>query len=64
MKGYRQGENPAAWRGHLENVLPKPGKISHHKHHPAQPYVQMKEFMGVLRQHETAHTCLSGAPGE
>ena len=52
VKGYRQGENPAAWRGHLENVLPKPGKIAPHKHHPAQPYVQMKEFMSTLRQHE------------
>lgn len=22
-RGYRQGENPARWRGHLENLLPK-----------------------------------------
>ena len=22
-KGHRSGENPAAWRGHLENLLPK-----------------------------------------
>lgn len=52
VKGYRSGENPAIWRGHLENVLPKPGKIAPHKHHPALPYGQMREFMGKLRQHE------------
>ncbi|MBW6494573.1 MAG: integrase arm-type DNA-binding domain-containing protein [Burkholderiaceae bacterium] len=52
VKGYRVGENPAIWRGHLENVLPKPGKIAPHKHHPALPYGQMREFMGKLRQHE------------
>lgn len=53
VKGYRQGENPAAWRGHLDNVLPQPGKIAPHKHHPALPYDQMGEFMmGKLRTHE------------
>lgn len=52
VKGYRQGENPAAWRGHLDNVLPQPGKIAPHKHHPALPFDQMGEFMGKLRTHE------------
>ena len=27
-RGYRQGENPARWRGHLENLLPKTSKLS------------------------------------
>lgn len=52
VKGYRSGENPAIWRGHLENVLPKPGKIAPLRHHPALPYDQMSEFMGKLRQHK------------
>lgn len=52
VKGYRSGENPAAWRGHLDNVLPQPGKIAPHKHHAALPYDQMGEFMGKLRTHE------------
>ncbi|MDP2030767.1 MAG: integrase arm-type DNA-binding domain-containing protein [Thiobacillus sp.] len=51
-KGFRSGENPAAWRGHLENVLPKPGKIAPHKPQPALPYDRMSEFMGDLRQRE------------
>lgn len=50
VKGYRHGENPAAWRGHLDNVLPKPGKIAPHKHHPALPYDEMGGFMAKLRE--------------
>ena len=23
-KGFREGENPARWRGHLDHLLPKP----------------------------------------
>lgn len=52
VKGYRQGENPAAWRGHLDNVLPQPSKIAPRQHHPALPYDQMSEFLGKLREHE------------
>jgi integrase len=52
VKGYRSGENPAAWRGHLDNVLPKPGKIAPHTPQPALPYDRMSEFMGELRQRE------------
>ena len=36
-KGYRTGENPAAWRGHLENLLPKPSRLSR-GHHAAMRY--------------------------
>jgi len=50
VKGYRHGENPAAWRGHLDNVLPKPGTIAPHKHHPALPYDEMGGFMAKLRE--------------
>ena len=34
----RQGENPARWRGHLENLLPKKSKVRRVKHHAALPY--------------------------
>ena len=51
-KGYRSGENPAAWRGHLENVLPKPGKIAPHQPQPALPFERMSEFMASLRRRE------------
>ena len=31
--GYRQGDNPARWKGHLENLLAAPSKIAPVKHH-------------------------------
>ena len=35
-KSYRQGENPARWRGHLDHLLPKQSKLTR-GHHPALP---------------------------
>jgi hypothetical protein len=34
-KGWRGGENPARWRGHLENLLPKRSKVAKVEHHAA-----------------------------
>lgn len=48
-KKMREGENPALWRGHLDALLPKPGKVRRGRHHPALPYGRMAEFMKVLR---------------
>ncbi len=36
-RGYRLGENPARWRGHLENLLPRRSRVQKVKHHPALP---------------------------
>ena len=44
----RAGENPAAWRGHLDATLPKPGKLTR-GHHSALPYADMPAFMAELR---------------
>src|SRR5580704_10134712 len=44
----RAGENPAAWRGHLDATLPKPGKLTR-GHHAALAYADMPTFMGDLR---------------
>jgi integrase len=51
-RGYRQGENPARWRGHLENLLPKKSKIRRVQHHPALPYAEIGDFMAALKQQE------------
>jgi integrase len=48
-RGFRQGENPARWRGHLENLLPKPSKVRRVEHHPALPYAEIGAFMIELR---------------
>lgn len=51
-RGYRAGENPARWRGHLENLLPKRSKVRRVQHHPALPYVEIGAFMALLREQE------------
>ena len=50
--GFRQGENPARWRGHLEHMLPKPSKVYTVRHHPALPYTEIGSFMAELRKQE------------
>jgi len=50
--GYRQGDNPARWRGHLENLLAAPEKVRKVEHHPALPWQRMGAFMAALRARE------------
>ena len=50
VAGYREGENPARWRGHLENLLAKPRKLAKVTHHPALPWKEMGRFMVALRR--------------
>jgi integrase len=45
----RSGENPAAWRGHLDATLPRPNSSSR-GHHAALPYLELPAFMDELRQ--------------
>ncbi len=51
-RGHRQGENPARWKGHLENLLPRQSRSRRIKHHPALAYADMPAFMARLRQQE------------
>src|SRR4051794_7748206 len=44
-RGYRSGENPARWRGHLESLLPARNKVAAVKHLAALPYVELPSFM-------------------
>ena len=46
--GIREGDNPARWRGHLDNLLPKPTKVRAVQHHPALPHADISDFMGAL----------------
>jgi integrase len=48
--GYREGENPARWDGHLANLLPAKAKVTKVEHHAALPYAALPVFMGELRQ--------------
>lgn len=49
VHGYRSGDNPARWKGHLDAVLAKPGKIRRVQHHQALPVAEMGAFMRDLR---------------
>jgi integrase len=51
-QGYRSGENPAAWRGHLSHLLPKRGKLTR-GHHAAMPYPNVPAFVAQLREQES-----------
>jgi integrase len=46
---YRQGENPARWRGHLDKLLPRRSQIRTVRHQPALPYLQIGKFVEALR---------------
>ncbi len=49
VRGFRHGENPARWKGHLDHVLPKRSKLRRVRHHPALPYGDLPQFMSELR---------------
>jgi integrase len=49
VSGYRSGDNPARWKGHLEEALPKRGAVAKVKHHAALDYRDIPAFMAVLR---------------
>jgi integrase len=51
-RGYRQGDNPARWRGHIQNLLPAKTKVREVEHHKAVPYAELGDFMAELRQRE------------
>ncbi len=49
---YRTGENPARWKGLLENLLARPSKIVRVKHHAALPYAEIGALMARLQAME------------
>ena len=49
VRGYRDGENPARWAGHLENLLPSKSKVAKVEHLAAPPYAALPVFMAALR---------------
>jgi integrase len=57
-RGYRHGENPARWKGHIEHMLPKVSKatvrrsLGRDAHHMALPHAELPAFMAELRNQE------------
>jgi integrase len=52
VRKYRTGENPARWKGHLDMLLPAPGKIQKVEHHKALPIDAMPAFFADLRKRD------------
>jgi integrase len=52
VRGYRAGDNPARWRGHLDKLLPARAKVRKIKHHSALPYAELPAFLVKLREQE------------
>lgn len=50
-RGWRSGENPALWRGHLKNILPARSKLTR-GHHAAMPYAKVPNFVQRLVEKE------------
>jgi len=47
--GYRTGENPARWKGHLDHLLAERTKVSMVEHYAAMPYDQLPGLLVELR---------------
>jgi integrase len=52
--GWRTGENPARWKGHLQNALPPVRRIAVVAHFPALPWEEVASFLAALEQHRGA----------
>ncbi|MCR9279978.1 MAG: integrase arm-type DNA-binding domain-containing protein [Pseudomonadaceae bacterium] len=51
--GHRTGDNPARWRNHLSNILPKPQNVRQTEHHPAVPTERIYAVVQELRRQST-----------
>jgi integrase len=59
VRGFRQGENPARWKGHLDHLLPDRHAVRATKHFAAMPYAEVPAFLARLRaQDGTEARCL------
>jgi len=52
VRGFRSGDNPARWRGHLQEMFPAVGKIAKVNHHEATPYIDVPALMTKLRERD------------
>jgi integrase len=52
VHGWRTGENPARWKGHLNAVLPARAKVAKVEHYAALPWAEVGAFMADLEKQE------------
>src|SRR5262249_38658471 len=51
-RGWLSGENPARWRGHLDNLLPARSKVAKVEHHAALPWREIGTFIAALSKEQ------------
>ena len=56
VAGHREGDNPAAWRGNLKELLPAPGKVATPQHHPALAPSDISRWWASLGQRDGTAT--------
>jgi integrase len=49
VRGFRQGPNPAQWKGNLAHILPSRARVRKVAHHAALPFDNMPGFLAALR---------------
>ena len=52
VRGFRQGPNPAQWKGNLAHILPARARVRKVAHHAALPFDQMPAFLATLQGRE------------
>jgi integrase len=52
VHGYRSGDNPARWQGHLDNLLPPQTKVAPVQHHKALPFAEIPDFIARVRERD------------
>jgi integrase len=52
VRGFRAGDNPAVWSGHLDQLLPTGGTIGEVVHHAAMPYGDVPGFVETLKRRQ------------
>ena len=53
VSGYRNGDNPARWKGNLSELLPKPSKVANKKRYPALQMYDAQRWWAELIQKDT-----------
>jgi integrase len=50
VRGFRQGPNPAQWRGNLAHLLPPRARVRKVAHHAALPFDEIPDFLATVRR--------------
>ena len=52
VAGYREGDNPARWKGNLSEILPQPKKVQPASNHPALKLIDAHRWWRELSQRD------------